>query len=333
MRTLITILLTSVTLLTGNLVADGVAPGSVSAEAKWLIHLNLDAFRGSNIGSILFENVIKPQVGEDISGLRIKTDEVYEGVHAITAYGKSFNKDFNNIGVLLIKTEPRLRAIVEATLIQQEAAASEETQVRTIQVDPYMVYSLMGDQVFAAILPDETLVVSKSLDQLADAVDVVEDRARGLDEATGGFSRLSTAGDTFFFLATAEGFNESSLIPPQARVLQLADAARLALGETADDLALDLILQARDETTRTQLQKIIEGLLALASFTELGSTDFGDIVMNTNVTHSGNDVNLTMHYPVDRILQLVDSVNPPAPPRPPHAIDDVPEAPEALTDS
>lgn len=328
MRTRITTLLACVTLLAGNLIAGGVTPESVSAEAKWLIHLNLDAFRSSNIGSILFENMIKPRIGENISGLRIKTDEVYEGVHAITAYGKSFNKDFNNIGVLLIRTEPRLRAIIEATLIQQEAAASEETQVKTIQTEPYMIYSVMGDQVFAAILPDEILVASKSLDQLADAVDVVEGRARGLDEESGDFSRLNRVGDAFFFLATADGFNESSLIPPQARVLQLADAARLALGETANDLALNLILQARDQTTRTQLQKIIEGLLALASFTELGNTDFGDIVMNTTVTNSGNNVNLAMQYPVDRILQLLDSVKPPAPPHPPHVIHEVPEAPE-----
>lgn len=307
MRTLITTVLTSIALGTGSLFAAGVASESVSADAKWLVHLNLDAFRSSDIGATLFEDVIKPQAGDNVMGLQIKTDEIYKGIHAVTAYGMSFNKDLNNIGVLLVKTEARLRAILEATLIQQEAAGGEDTQVRTIQSDPYMIYSIMGDQVYAAILPDETLVISKSLDQLANAVDVVENRSPGLDEVSNGFSRLSKAADSFFLLATAEGFNESSMIPPQARVLQLAEAARFALGEAGDDLAFDLILQARDETTRTQLQKIIEGLLALASLTQMNNQDFADVVMNTTVRNTGNDVNVSMHYPVERILALAQA--------------------------
>lgn len=329
MRTLITTLLTGTTLWAGSLFAGGVASDSVSADAKWLVHLNLDAFRSSDIGSMLFENVIKPQAGENVMGLQIKTDEIYEGLHAVTAYGMSFNKDMDNIGVLLVKTEARLRAIIEATLIQQEAAGGEDTQVKTIQTDPYMIYSVMGDQVYAAILPDETLVISKSLDQLANAVDVVEDRAPGLDEKSNGFSRLSQVADKFFLFATAEGFNESNMIPPQARVLQLADAARVALGETGDDLALDLILQARDETTRTQLQKIIEGLLALASLTKMDNQDFADVVMNTTVQNSGNDVNVSVHYPVERILAMAQSFAPQGEPIPHvHSAPEAPEVPE-----
>lgn len=307
MKTIITTLLTGTALWAGNLFGGVVASESVSADAKWLVHLNLDSFRSSDIGAMLFENVIKPQAGENVMGLQIKTDEIYEGIHALTAYGMSFNKELDSIGVLLIKTEARLRAILEATLIQQEAAGGEDTQVRTIQTDPYMIYSIMGDQVYAAILPDETLVISKSLDQLATAVDVIENRAPGLDDQPNEVSRLSQTTDSFFLLATAEGFNESSMIPPQARVLQLAEAARLALGEAGDDLSLDLILQARDETTRTQLQKIVEGLLALASLTRMDNQDFAEVVMNTTVQNKGNDVNVNVHYPVERILAMAQS--------------------------
>ncbi|MEZ5278775.1 MAG: hypothetical protein R3F07_20505 [Opitutaceae bacterium] len=313
MKTLTSILaITSV--LATSLPAESVPTETISKQAKWLIHLNLDAFRDTAIGAALFESVIKPKAGETPMGFRIKTEDIYQGIHAITAYGNSYQIDQQSIGVLLIRTEANLRSILEAALIQQEAAGAEGAEVKTIQTEPYPIYSVAGG-LFGAVLPSNVVVVSKSLEQLTAAVDVVENRSPGLDERKGGFPGLKGDDQSFFLLATAEGFNESNMIPPQARVLQLAESARLALGEIKDRIALNLTLGARDETTRTQLQKIVEGLLALVSLGQLDNQDLSEIVSSTEVMSDGNDVSVGISYPVDRVLALVqNSIRPPAAP-------------------
>ena len=187
----------------------------------------------------------------------------------------------------------------------------------------------MAGGLFGAVLPRNIVVISKSLDQLTAAVDVLEDRVPGLDQRTNGFPGLKQTADSFFFLATAEGFNESAVIPPQARVLQLAETARIALGEENRQLALRLTLQARNETTRNQLQKIVEGLLALVSLGQIDNQDLSAIVSNTIVKSNGNDVSVALSYPIDRAFRMLErSMPPPPPPPPPPGViieDEVPE--------
>jgi hypothetical protein len=304
MKTLTAIALAAATAAANPLAANDIRTESVSAEAKWLLHLNLDTFRETSIGKYLFESFVKPRADETPMGFRIKTEDIYEGVHAITAYGNTYQVDTDAIGVLLIRMEENLKSIFEAALIQQEAAGGENPDIRTVQADPYSVYT-KGDELFAAILPQDVVVISKSLDQLVSAVDVVEDRAPGLDESDSDFSGMTRAGGTFFFLATAEGFNQSGAIPPQARVLQMAEAARLALGEGPDDLFLNLTLMAQNEKVRDQLAKIIQGLLALVSLTQIDNQDLAELALNTEVVSQGREVTVALNYPVEQVLQLV----------------------------
>jgi len=306
MKTLTTIISVAMAVTANLLTADNIQTESVSAEAQWLVHLNLDAFRETAIGSCVYESIIKPQSGETPIGLRIKTGDIYEGIHAITAYGNTYQVDSESIGVLLVRTEPNLKSIFEAALIQQEAAGGEDPDFRTVQTDPYAIYT-RKDEAFAAILPQDIVVLSNSLDQLLRAVDVVEDRAPGLDESDSEFAGMTRVKSSVFFLATAEGFNHSSAIPPQARIVQLAEAARLVLGEHSDDLFLDLTLKTENEQVRDQLAKIVQGLLALVSLSQVDNQDLAELARNTEVETHGSEVSVALRYPVERVLRLIES--------------------------
>ena len=306
MKTLAAITLSAATIASNLLSGNDIQTETVSAEAKWLLHLNLDAFRETSIGSYVNDSVIKPRGDETLTGFRIKTEDIYEGIHAITAYGKTYQMDTGATGVLLVRTEPDLRSIFEAALIQQEAAGGEEPDIRTVQTDPYAIYT-KDNQLFAAIMPQDVVVISKSLDELISAVDVVENRAPGLDESNSDFAGMAKADGTAFFLATAEAFNQSDAIPTQARVLKLAEAVRLVLGEGSDDLRLDLTMIAQDEQKRDQLAKIIQGMLALVSLTQIDNQDLAELALNAEVVSRGREVAVAISYPVEQVLQLVQA--------------------------
>ena len=312
MKTLTAITLAAITCTVSPLSGGSIQTESVSAEAKWLLHLNLDTFRETSIGSLLYDSVIKPRADETPMGFRIKTEDIYEGIHAITAYGNTYQMDTDAVGVLLARMEPNLISILEAALIQQSAAGTAETDgggkpnVSTVQTDPYPVYT-MKNELYAAFLPADIVVFSKSLDTLVSAVDVVEDRAPGLDESDSGFADTAKTNGSFFFLATAAGFNQSEALPPQARVLQMAKTARLVLGERTDDLHLALTLEAKNQTVRDQLAKIVQGLLALVSLSQVDNQDLAELAQSSQVDTQGNEVTVAIDYPIERVMQLVQA--------------------------
>jgi hypothetical protein len=314
MKTLTAITLAAISWTVSPLSGGSIQTDSVSADAKWLLHLNLDAFRGTSIGSLVYDSVIKPRADETPIGFRIKTEDIYAGIHAITAYGNTYRMETDTVGVLLARMEPNLISILEAALIQQSAAGTGETDegenpdINTIQTDPYPVYT-MKNELYAAFLPGNTVVFGKSLDPLVSAVDVVQDRAPGLDQSNSGFADMAKAIGSFFFLATAEGFNQSDALPAQARVLQLAKTARLVLGEKTDDLHLALTLEAENQTMRDQLAKIIQGLLALVSLSQVDNHDLAELAQSSQVDTRGNEVTVAIDYPIERVMQLVQTAS------------------------
>ena len=111
---------------------------------------------------------------------------------------------------------------------------------------------------------------------------------------------------TFFFLGVAEGFSADTVLPPQAKLLQLADGGRVVLGENADQLFLDLALKAKTSEVVTQMQQVIQGLIAMASLGKPDDKDIMQLVQSTKVSATDKVVSVNVEYPVEKALQRID---------------------------
>src|ERR1051326_450487 len=213
----------------------------VPNDAKWLVHLDVDSLRDSKLGHVVIDQMLAEHLAKLKEQMKIDGQLILQKLHSVTAFGFDFETGPKANGVLLLSGEEELQKIVEG-LLSAQILQNTNGPVQQLQQDGFAVYSL-HDQVFVSPRVGGQIVVSKSLDQL--------ERVRGLltgkpkpANAGKAFSDYAQVANTFFFLAVAEGFNENAAIPPQAKILKMAEGARIVLGEKADLLFLILRLTA-----------------------------------------------------------------------------------------
>lgn len=200
---------------------------------------------------------------------------------------------------------------------QAEAGKSGQGGIKAVREGADPGYAV-GSNVFVAVRPGRGILVSPKLEEIDDASRVMDGKAPSL-EGKAVFSEYPVLPGGFFFVALAEAFAQNAGLPAQAEVLKLAEGGRVALGEEADKLQLSLNLKAQTAEGATQIQQVLQGLLALASLAHVEEPEMIQMqewTRGTLVAVKEKMVSLDLNVPVDAVLkQLQDKIRPGAAPR------------------
>jgi len=230
---------------------------------------------------------------------RDEINRILDKINSITVYGTDYQSPRDN-SVLMIKTDPDLQTAFVGVMAGL-ALAGTNAPVKQTQVGPVTFYSLK-DQVFFAVLPGKLVAVGKSRGIVQKAADVLAGKAANL-KSSKVFSEFADVKKTFFFFGVAEAFNSDAVVAPQAKLLQMADGGRVVLGEHADQLFLDLALKAKSSEIVTQMQQVVQGIIALASLGQPENKDLAQLVQAVKVSADDRIVNVSVEYPVDKVIQ------------------------------
>ncbi len=279
--------------------AETLDKSQISHDAKWLVHLDADAIKESFIGGRILEMALAEMENEgsihfDLEGL---IDEVY----SVTAYGTSFDQDPEENSVLILRSSERFRSIVDAFILSS-GLLEDEDGAEEIQEAPYPTY-LFSDEVHVSFPKEDLALASKSLAQIKKAMRVIEGETESMDDADSDLTLSKENG--FFFIATASGINDIDDIPPKARVLQKATGVQLSLGEEEEIFVSNITLSTTGPTVSDQLYRIIQGMIALASFTEIGDESLALLTRNISVTKGQDFVSVDLRYPSANIEKLM----------------------------
>jgi hypothetical protein len=162
----------------------------------------------------------------------------------------------------------------------------------------------MGGDLYGAIQPNGVIVLSKSRDRIELAAQVLAGTQPNLTSSKA-FTDFPPVSDSFFFLGIAEDFNQLADLPPQARVLQMADGLRIVLGEKADQLFAGLALRSKSDEVVTQIQQVLQGIVALFSLGQPENRDLAELVRGTLVTTNQRVVSVESRFPVAKALTLL----------------------------
>jgi hypothetical protein len=134
--------------------------------------------------------------------------------------------------------------------------------------------------------------------------------------STKAFSEFPKAQKPFFFMGAVEALNlnnelaagsHDDSLNPKAKILKLADGGRVVLGEDSHELFLDVSLKAKSADLVTQMQQVIQGMIALASLSQSDNQDLWQLTQSAKVSTAGNIVTLKLGYPADQAVQLLSS--------------------------
>jgi hypothetical protein len=275
----------------------------VAADAKWILHLDLDNFRATQVGATIVKGKIDQQVAKAAADLKTYLDVDFDWtrIAGATLYGLDFDpKARGKNCVLLIQTTLDVQKGLENAIARQTQAGVDGNVTR-VQEAPVPIYRIRSE-FFAALPPGKPVVLAQTADLIEKGLAVLDGRAPSLAAAPA-FADFPPAPGAFAFLAMAAGFSENAPIPPQANVLKMTEAGRILLGETGTQVFLSATLKAKSAEAGSQMQQILQGLLALAALSQSANQDLQALVQATKVTTNDRMVTVDVQLPAATIVQ------------------------------
>lgn len=312
----------------------------VPADSKWLVHLDVDAFRQGRIGKFVVDKLIEGKLAEVRLALPIQFDFSATNINAITLFGSEYDgQAAANAKVETgpktesegksdeTNTEPKkpgnLTVEVKADSGKRGAVLIQTDKVTAGKLDKlindlirtnaamglskmeasYPLYKAKDDTLFS-VRDNGMVLISKSSKDMETAQAVLTGKGENIVKSKA-FAAYPTITNSFFFLGIAEAFNMGDNIPPQAKVLQQADGGRLVLGETAEKLFLQISLRTKTPEASQQIQQVVQGLIAIVS---LGTEEpeVLQLVQSAKLTSTDNLVTLGLDLPVAKAMAKIE---------------------------
>lgn len=199
----------------------------MARDAKWLAHLDMQAFQETTIGDFLIEE-FEEEFGGDQEGLSFDIEALVGELHSITAYGVDVGADSALESGLVARTGDKAKAMIDVYIASQELEREVKTGFKKLEGKDYLTY-LVGNEVYLSFPSDGLLIASKSFDRIERALAVIEGEVEDLSGIDS--ELLLSDASEFFFLATASGIDSVDGVPAQARLLQKAKGGLIELGK------------------------------------------------------------------------------------------------------
>lgn len=275
----------------------------VAADAKWVLYLDFDGFRSTRVGDYFIKEILGKKLSKAQDDLKrhLNFDLDLSKISSVTVYGTDYQSPKSN-AVLLIQSSLNVQGALDAAmLLMANAGTNQSEAIKQIEQDGITVYSI-HDAVCLSIQPGNLVVVGQTPEATQKAVAVLLRKSASLTSSKT-FTDFPDMRKAFFFLGMAEGFSSDAALPPQAKVLQMADGGCLVLGERADQLFLNLALKAKTAEVVTQMQQVIQGLVALATLSQPDNKDLMELTQSVKVSAADKVVSVSAEYPVDKAIQ------------------------------
>jgi hypothetical protein len=272
----------------------------VAGDAKWVVHLDFDAFRKSKLGSHFVSNVLEPKIEENGFLKKANLSINITNISSLTAYGPNFEKDGE--GVLLLNTTADVKKDLDTLVGMASLSENEEKDVTMIQQKPFPLYNIKGD-VFVSPFGGHSVLLAKSREQIDRAREIASGKGDTMAKA-GSFKEYPEPGNAFI-VVMAHGFNDMAKIPPQAQVLRETEGGRLAVGENDKNIFFNLMFKGKDEESSTKIQQVLQGIVALVSMSQQNK-DVTDLAAATKIAGDGRNVSVTLQFPTAKAIQHLE---------------------------
>ena len=280
--------------------ADGLKQNLVTANSRWILHLDGDAFRKSRIGAMIVEDKCESKVRKVKEDTRLDLDFSFKKINSITAFGPTVGE--HKDGVLLVQTTADVRGDFEKLIGFKEKNGNGEPPISRITANGVEVYKI-HEEINAMQAGDKIWLVGKNLASLQAARDVVFGKADSLKDAA--FLNYPAVNNSFFFLALADTGSAGDKLPAHAKILQKADGGRLAIGEKGDKVLFNVSLRAKQAETITEMQQFVQGLVAFVKLAQADNKDLNALVNSASVNTNQNYLSVELSFPLDRAMNKV----------------------------
>jgi len=294
-------------LIAPNLRAGPLNPRWVPADAKWLVHIDVNAGLHSQVGKAALDFALSnPDLKQALDkaqatlGMKLPSD-----IHDVTLYGRSFGPD----GVVIVHAalnRDKLLSLLQST----KNLKSSDLRSRTIYTweDVNAKDSTDGPQTSAGAFIDEnSVVLGHDKASIVAALDVIDGKQPALDSDS--LLAHPAPPGTIGFIAAID-YIQVGNSPDRSPLVQKCQNGLLALGEHDKQAFMHAEITAQSAESAQQLTTMMRGLQALA---ELQNPQIGKDLDLVRVTNDDKVVRVDWHAPGADVASLIGQLRPKGP--------------------
>lgn len=272
----------------------------VSADAKWVMHIDVEGAIASKMGKLLLgliedeaDTKELDEVG-DMLGMNFRQD-----IYSASLYGTTFEEKV----IVLLKGNFNKEKIL--------ALMDEECDYTQKEYGDHAVYVWNdgGEKFNSCFYRKNMIVVSNCTDQMKTALDVLDGKADSM--ADGGKLDLNDLPRGALFTGAARGFAKlAGAHGPEAEVIKKAEKVTFVAGEREGDLFVDATLHTRDSETAQQIHDVFRGLLSLGAMLDTQEPELEQlkkILKNLDLEQEGKMIRFRLSQSTEELIKLIEN--------------------------
>jgi len=279
-------ILAAAMLSVGPAIAAPLKPKDVAADAKWVMHVDFDSMRESQLGGVFREKCL----ATDDAQKRVKRFQEDTGVdpakdmHSVTLYDTKF---VEHSGVAIFRAS---NIDGKKLLVKLKEKHPDHKSEKHGSVTVYTWTEGKGKkhehQVSGAMLGRDTILFSRDTKQLTAALDVLAGKSASLSADS---PLAESAPKGTFVLARGIGMDKEKT-PFRADVIRRSKQLSIAMGQQGNEVFMQGLLAAPNADSAAKVREVVEGFRALAQL-RFGDRDHADkMLRGLNIAVAGSTV-------------------------------------------
>ena len=270
---------------------------NISKDAKFVAHLDLDAFRASKIGTTILEKVRQEEGREKLDALV----EIigFDPLTAIQSATLSGNGEEDN-GILVVRHKAGSTKLLAFMKLDENYRKTEHGK--------HEIHGAGdrgdGEHGYVSFVSDTTAVLAPNRELAAKAIDLVNGKGAA-KQVPPSLDMISKEAKSVFLMAYADVESLKEYID-DVNVNQMAKQAALVLGESDGKLVLSLAVDAYNADTAEQMEAMVNGLIGFARLGQEENPEIKDILKGLKVTRNEATVSIHFAIGVDKFFKLID---------------------------
>ncbi|MFO1530152.1 MAG: hypothetical protein U1F77_10610 [Kiritimatiellia bacterium] len=289
------LMLLSAATLAVSVRAAPVNPADVAADARWVVHADLDSFKGTELGKYMKGKLVDPRVKDKLAAFRQMFQfDPAEDIASVTLYGSSRREED---GIALFRGAFKGETLV--TLLKANDSYKSRRE-NGLEIHSWIDGKKDGDaRTFGAILDDRVVILGRSGDLVARAAAVVRGKAGALNPANAAID-LPQGAPAFF--AAAANLQDLGVNDPRAAMVKDIVAGSIVVGEQAGQMQGTLSVTTRTPEAAAQMNAMLSGLLAMAQMNREKKPELATLAQRVQPVVDGSHFKVSMSFPVREII-------------------------------
>ncbi len=294
-KTLFSIVALALSLATSQ--AAKIDKANISKDTKFVVHLDLDAFRASKIGITLLEKIREDEGRKKLDALvEIIGFDPLTAIHGATMFGTGEEDD----GIIVMKHKADNAKLLAFMKLDEHYRKTEHGK--------HEIHGAGdrgdGKRGYVSFVNATTAVLAANRELAAEGIDLVNGKGAAKQIP----SSLVSAGKkaTNAFITAFANIESLKGQIDDENFRQMVKQAALVMGESDGKLILSLAVDTYDADTAEQLEAMVNGLIGFARLGQEENPEIKDILKGLKVTRDKVTVSIHFAIGVDKLFELID---------------------------